>query len=278
MEEKKWYTYTHSIVMIAIIGVLLLLLLLTNIEVNTEKTSTATQNNYEYVSHILTNNSKENIEKLVTAKEISSEDMKRIYDERKDQNQDFEKYTIWFFSNKEDALKADTYELGYISNENGEVVIKNLREEEQQKAIEQQEKQEEEQAIKEIKEQEEEAKKSAEQKEKEFKKACKTYSFEELARNPEKMKNKKVKLTGEVIQVQEGIYTNSLRVNITKDEYDFYEDTIYVTYAPEEGEDKILEDDIITIWGISEGDYTYTSVLGANITLPYISAQYLEIK
>lgn len=117
-----------------------------------------------------------------------------------------------------------------------------------------------------------------EQKEQEFKKSCKKYSFEQLARNPDKMKDKKVKVTGEVIQVSEGIYTNGLRVNITKNEYDWYEDTIYVTYVPEEGKDKILEDDIITVWGTAEGEYSYTSVMGATITLPYVSAEYLEIE
>ena len=72
----------------------------------------------------------------------------------------------------------------------------------------------------------------------------------------------------------------SLRVNIT--EYGtystYYKDTIYVTYIPEDGEDKILEDDIITIWGTSEGDYSYTSVMGSTITLPHIYAEYLEIE
>lgn len=124
----------------------------------------------------------------------------------------------------------------------------------------------------------EEKKKRKEQQERQFKEECKKYSFEQLARNPDKMKDKKVKVTGEVIQVSEGIYTNGLRVNITKNEYDWYEDTIYVTYVPEEGKDKILEDDIITVWGTAEGEYSYTSVMGATITLPYISAEYLEIE
>lgn len=91
------------------------------------------------------------------------------------------------------------------------------------------------------------------------------------------MKGTKVKLKGKVVQVSEGIYTNGLRVNITKDEYGWYEDTIYVTYVQEEGADKILEDDIITIWGTAEGEYSYTSIMGASITVPYVSAEYLEI-
>ena len=59
--------------------------------------------------------------------------------------------------------------------------------------------------------------------------------------------------------------------------YEYYTDTIYVVYYPEEGEDKILEDDIITIWGTSQGDYTYTSTIGASVTLPLIFAEYVSI-
>lgn len=141
------------------------------------------------------------------------------------------------------------------------------------------EKQEKLQKEAEEKEQKEKAEKQRKQeKEKQFKKECEEYTFEQLARNPDKVRDKKVKVTGEVIQVSEGIYTNGLRVNITKNEYDWYEDTIYVTYVPEEGKDKILEDDIITVWGTAEGEYSYTSVMGATVTLPYISAEYLEIE
>lgn len=133
---------------------------------------------------------------------------------------------------------------------------------------------------KEQKEKEEQQRKQEEarEKEKQFKEECKKYSFEQLARNPDKMKGKNVKITGEVIQVMEGMYTNSLRLNMTKNEYDWYEDTIYVTYVPEDGADKILEDDIITIWGTTAGEYSYTSVMGATITLPYVSAEYLELR
>ncbi len=136
----------------------------------------------------------------------------------------------------------------------------------------------EEKAQEEKKEKEEKAQKEKE--EKDFKKSCKKYTFEQMARNPDKFKGTNVKLTGEVVQVIEGTLSTDLRVNITKEgTYStYYTDTIYVTYYPEDGEDKILEDDIITIYGTSQGDYTYTSTLGAPITLPYISAKYIELK
>lgn len=111
----------------------------------------------------------------------------------------------------------------------------------------------------------------------EYKDECIEKSYEELARNPDNVKGTKVKVTGEVIQVTEYNNKTELRVNITKEEYGYYTDTIYVTYVPKAGEDKILEDDIVTIWGISEGDYSYTSIMGSKVTLPKIDAKYIEI-
>lgn len=117
-----------------------------------------------------------------------------------------------------------------------------------------------------------------EQEETEFKEQCEEYTYEELARNPDKIKGKKVKLTGEVIQTLQGNSSVDLRINITKSEYDFYTDTIYGVYVPEEGEDKILENDIVTIWGVAQGDYLYSSVLGSIVNLPLISINYIEIQ
>jgi hypothetical protein len=110
-----------------------------------------------------------------------------------------------------------------------------------------------------------------------FKNECINKNFEELARNPEKVKGTNVKVNGEVIQVTDYNNKIELRVNITKEEYGYYTDTIYVTYVPKAGEDKILEDDIVTIWGIAEGDYSYTSIMGSKVTLPKIDAKYIEI-
>lgn len=99
-----------------------------------------------------------------------------------------------------------------------------------------------------------------------------------MARNPEKFKGTNVKLTGEVVQVIYVTYSVDLRVNITKKRSysTYYTDTVYITYTPKEGEDKILEKDIITIYGTSQGDYSYTSAIGAPITLPLIYGKYIE--
>lgn len=117
--------------------------------------------------------------------------------------------------------------------------------------------------------------------ESEYKAQCSTIDFNTISRNPDKYKGKKYKFTGEVIQVSEstllGMTFCSLRINVTQDEYGYWEDTIYATVTLNEGEDRILEDDIITIWGTCDGNYTYTSVMGASISLPKIDVEYFEI-
>ena len=112
-----------------------------------------------------------------------------------------------------------------------------------------------------------------------YMKSCQEISYEKLARYPDKYKGTKVKLTGEVIQVIESSWTDSinLRVNVTQDEYGYWDDTVLVDYTYKTEGVKILEDDIITIYGTSDGEYTYTSTIGASVTLPYIKGKYIEI-
>ncbi|MCI8361977.1 MAG: hypothetical protein HFJ41_02345 [Clostridia bacterium] len=129
------------------------------------------------------------------------------------------------------------------------------------------------------KEAREQAERQKQEDEQNYKNACKTYTYKELARNPNNYTGKKVKFTGQVIQIQED-FLNSimLRVNVTKDKYDFWDDTIYVEYTySSSNESKILEDDIITLYGDFEGEKTYTTVLGSSVTIPSVSAKYITI-
>ncbi len=107
--------------------------------------------------------------------------------------------------------------------------------------------------------------------ESEYKAACKAVSFEEIARDKEALKGEKVTFEGEVIQASSGLY----RMNVTKTTYG-YTDTIIIDIDENSLSEKILEDDIITIWGESTGQYTYKSVLGAEITVPRIRVIYVE--
>lgn len=235
---------------------------------NTTEVSADDEKNYHTVSYILENNSAEKIEKIVVDSDISSYDMQNIYEEKEPENSAYNTYTIWFFSSDENAQNANEYELGSATRKDNIIEVVNVKEDKAEKELAQQEKER----------QEKEAKEKR-QEEKDFKADCKTYTYEELARNPDKVEGEKVKVTGEVVQALYDTGSVDLRVNITKEGIysTYYTDTIYVVYYSEEGEDKILEDDIVTIWGTSQGDYTYTSTIGASVTLPLIFAEYVSI-
>lgn len=107
---------------------------------------------------------------------------------------------------------------------------------------------------------------------------CQTYTFKEIARTPDKYKGKKAKITGEVVQVQRTISGYELRVDITKNEYGYYSDTIYVTYTPKSSDEpRILDDDIITIYGELAGEKTYQSVSDTIVTIPFLKGEYIDI-
>lgn len=108
--------------------------------------------------------------------------------------------------------------------------------------------------------------------------SAKTYDYKDLERDPDKHKGEIAVFQGKVIQVSESILDNVVyRVNINNTE-DKWSDTIYVTYKRPEGEARILEDDMVTIYGDLEGIETYTSVLGGKISIPSIKAKYINIE
>lgn len=114
-----------------------------------------------------------------------------------------------------------------------------------------------------------------------FRALSQSFTYEEIARYPDKYRNERVKVTGRVIQVVEEANSNStqyaLRVNITNQGRDNYTDTIYVNYVARTGEARIFEDDIIVLYGYVDGTTTYTSVSGQAITLPNFDAHYIDL-
>ncbi len=112
---------------------------------------------------------------------------------------------------------------------------------------------------------------------------CKNIDFVTLARNPNQYKGQNFTFTGEVIQTMDGYNNNvEIRMNITPELIfgeTYYKDTIYVTYQYENSyESRILEGDIVTIYGECEGLHSYISITNTQITLPKIAAKYIDIK
>ena len=119
------------------------------------------------------------------------------------------------------------------------------------------------------KEAEEEAKRKAEEAKK-LAEEAKGYetgtTYKQLARTPDDYIGKKVKFKGQVVQVIEGETEVQLRLAINSD----YDQIALVSYDKSITSSRVLEDDTITIYGISSGLITYQSTMGGNITIPSI--------
>lgn len=114
--------------------------------------------------------------------------------------------------------------------------------------------------------------------EEEYKASCNSVSYIEIARNPNNYIGQKAVFSGKVIQVQENGEKVVLRVNVTKGDYEMWDDTVYVDYQrKDDNESRILENDIITMYGEIKGIKEYTAVFGNQISIPHIEAEYIEI-
>lgn len=107
-----------------------------------------------------------------------------------------------------------------------------------------------------------------------FVKGCKEYSYKKIFRNPDTYKGKQAKFTGKVLQVRESSGFYILRVATSGN----YDNVIYVTYSTDSKASRILEDDRVTIYGTLTGLESYEAVSGATITIPRISAEYIDVK
>lgn len=103
----------------------------------------------------------------------------------------------------------------------------------------------------------------------EFKAQCQEISFNKLNKNADKYKGEKLKFSGQIIQIMEDDDGGVMR--LATDEY--YSDVIYVVYL---GNIDYVEDDHVTVYGYCDGDYSYTSTIGASVTLPKIDAVYID--
>lgn len=97
-----------------------------------------------------------------------------------------------------------------------------------------------------------------------------TPKYDDLARYPDQYRGRHLVFTGEVVQVVD----NVLRVNITDKGYDIWTDTIWVNLHTT---DKILENDIIKVWGIGQGEIKYTTVMKAELTIPQVDVYATEL-
>lgn len=115
--------------------------------------------------------------------------------------------------------------------------------------------------------------------EEEYKALCESIAYVDIARNPGNYTGQKAYFRGKVIQVQESGKKVVLRIDVTQGEYGIWEDTVYVDYhRKSDDESRILEEDIVAVYGEIKGIKTYTAVLGNEISIPHLAAEYVELQ
>ncbi|MGK2855978.1 MAG: hypothetical protein ACSLFQ_02100 [Thermoanaerobaculia bacterium] len=100
-----------------------------------------------------------------------------------------------------------------------------------------------------------------------------TVPYDDLMRYSDEHVGQLVRFDGEVVQVSDnGDGSFTLRVAVTEEVY-FFTDPIWVEYAGP----RVLEEDIVTIYGTFTGLQTYTAVFGNDITIPAVDADSIKV-
>ena len=109
-----------------------------------------------------------------------------------------------------------------------------------------------------------------------YKNSCSKYSYKDLLRNPSDYQDKKAYFFGKILQK---VNNTQYRVGVDCSQYNYIsgyhcDNTIYVTYY---GDTSLIEDDMVNMWGTMDGNQSYTSVMGASVTIPKLNAKYISI-
>jgi len=101
--------------------------------------------------------------------------------------------------------------------------------------------------------------------------------YDLLARSPSNYEGRLVSFRGKVIQATQSGLSYVLRVNVSRGKYENWSDTIFVDYRANSTSDaRILEGDVIQLWGEFVGIKSYKAVLGQTIQIPHVVARAIE--
>ena len=99
-------------------------------------------------------------------------------------------------------------------------------------------------------------------------------TYEQIASDPETYFATKGIFSGRVDQIVKGREFHTMRLAIDGD----YTKLVKVDFVTEASSRNVLKGDNVTVYGVFEGENTYTSTSGAKTTLPQIHGLLIEIK
>ena len=99
------------------------------------------------------------------------------------------------------------------------------------------------------------------------------YTYDQLARNPDTYIGSKIKINGKVLQTGEDGDLCYARIAMNSN----YDTVVFVIYEKDLLGYKLLDDDIVTVYGTSLGEYSYEAVSGATITIPCLNGDIIEM-
>lgn len=99
---------------------------------------------------------------------------------------------------------------------------------------------------------------------------CVKGNYEQVARNPESYQNKRMYISGTVIQVIDN--GNKIQMRVQDKDGNIW----YIFYTYEKNQTRILEGDALTIYGLCCGTVSYEAITKQKITIPGINGYFIR--
>lgn len=101
-----------------------------------------------------------------------------------------------------------------------------------------------------------------------------TIDYKQLEKNKNKHKGEFAKFKGQIVQIMEDADYTVMRVAVDQNQWGW--DTSAILYVEYAGTTDFIQDDIVTVYGLMAGEYSYESQAGWNISVPSMYAEIVE--
>ena len=110
-----------------------------------------------------------------------------------------------------------------------------------------------------------------------YKPSCESVTFDDLYRNGNSYIDHDITMRGKILQVNTSGSNTVYLVQVTQNDYGYWDDPVMVVDSRFDRSQNYIEDDVIQFYGTSRGNTTYTTQLGADKNVPLINALYIDM-